>query len=491
MPVTYGAGGVVTITLGALSLSASTLAENSAEGTAIGTIVGQTGGSTITMTDTAGGRFKLVGTAVQAGATATDYETATSHNITLRETLTGATNTPRDTVLAIAVSDVAEGAPAATIDMNFAANTITGAASFAAVLTCTRASTGYARTVAGTLTSFAVNTLRRTDKGLLVEEARTNYVLRSQEFDNAFWTKGDVTITANAVASPDGTTTAETMVSTGGAYVRIYGSTLTHPLGDFTYSIYAKAGTCSWLFLYSEVGTASFNLAAGTIGTVQTGAASIEALGSGWYRCSVRNLAFAAANVITPQVFLAPGDTPSGTPTTTPAGQTLHVWGAQVEAGTYPTSYIPTTTAAVTRAVDAVTITGAADTILDGAAASAVASMDVIPKTTQVSIVAGSGSVPLAKAIETTVKTGTLEKTGLASAVTNASKYGAAWTAAGGRSVTGQGLAPATDAGTTAAPASSRLGATSSGTEAVDSYVQQLKLWNTRLSDANLQSATT
>ena len=47
-------------------------------------------------------------------------------------------------------------------------------ADFTPYLSCTRASTGYAQTAAGTLTSFAANTLRRTDKGLLIEEARTN-----------------------------------------------------------------------------------------------------------------------------------------------------------------------------------------------------------------------------------------------------------------------------------------------------------------------------
>jgi hypothetical protein len=95
-------------TLGALSLSASTIAENSVAGAVVGAIQGATAGSTLSLTDTAGGRFALSGTNIVAGATATDYETATSHSITLREVIADSTNSPRDTVLSITVTNVTE-----------------------------------------------------------------------------------------------------------------------------------------------------------------------------------------------------------------------------------------------------------------------------------------------------------------------------------------------------------------------------------------------
>lgn len=98
--------------LGPLSLSASTVLEASAENTVVGTVLGLTAGSTPSMTDTAGGRFKLVLVGsdwiVKTGATPTDFETTTSHNVTLRELLGTATNSPRDTVLAISVTNVQE-----------------------------------------------------------------------------------------------------------------------------------------------------------------------------------------------------------------------------------------------------------------------------------------------------------------------------------------------------------------------------------------------
>lgn len=97
-------------TLAALALSASTLAENSPSGTVVGGIQNRTAGSTLTLTNDAGGRFAISGTNLVAGATPTDYETATSHAVTIRETLAGATNTPRDTTLTVTVTDVAESA---------------------------------------------------------------------------------------------------------------------------------------------------------------------------------------------------------------------------------------------------------------------------------------------------------------------------------------------------------------------------------------------
>lgn len=97
------------VTLNALTLSANAIAENSAAGTVVGAVQGKTAGSTLSLTDSAGSRFALSGANLVAGATATDYETATSHSVTLRETLAGATNSPRDTVLSVIVTDVSEG----------------------------------------------------------------------------------------------------------------------------------------------------------------------------------------------------------------------------------------------------------------------------------------------------------------------------------------------------------------------------------------------
>lgn len=96
---------VLEVTLNELSLDADEITENSAEDTVIGAVVGKSSGSTLSLIDDAGGRFKLSGTNIVAGATNTDYEAATSYNITLRETHPDASNSPNDTVIPITVVD--------------------------------------------------------------------------------------------------------------------------------------------------------------------------------------------------------------------------------------------------------------------------------------------------------------------------------------------------------------------------------------------------
>lgn len=85
-----------------------TVAENASVGTAVGGALSASGGSgpyTFTLTDSAGGKFAVDGTAIEV-AGALDYETATSHNITVRATNAAGTY---DEVFAITVTDVSEG----------------------------------------------------------------------------------------------------------------------------------------------------------------------------------------------------------------------------------------------------------------------------------------------------------------------------------------------------------------------------------------------
>lgn len=109
---------VLEVTLAALG-GTFTLPENAPIDQVAGAITGKSSGSTLTLTDDAGGRVALLGTNIVRGATALDYETATSHSFQLTETHPDATNSPRVTNLTLTVTDVVEGGGTGTISTPF------------------------------------------------------------------------------------------------------------------------------------------------------------------------------------------------------------------------------------------------------------------------------------------------------------------------------------------------------------------------------------
>jgi len=201
--------------------------------------------------------------------------------------------------------------------------------------------------------------------GLLVEESRTNLLLRSEELDNASWNKAASSVSANAIASPFGTTTADKLIEDSAlAQHYIWQLVNVTASSSYTISIYAKAAERSEVYLslstfnsaFLSGVDAYFNLSNGTIrGSGVNATAQISSTGNGWYRCSVSGTAqittaaiINAAATSNGTTFFYIGDGTSG----------LFLWGAQLEAGAFATSYIPTATATVTRAADVASITG-------------------------------------------------------------------------------------------------------------------------------------
>ena len=109
MLTTGSSGGVAPpVTLQNLTLSSSSVPENTAPGAAIGLLSGRTPGSTITLIDSAGNRFALNGaaTGIVTGLTALNFEAGASHSIIVAEALATATNPSRQSTIAISVTNV-------------------------------------------------------------------------------------------------------------------------------------------------------------------------------------------------------------------------------------------------------------------------------------------------------------------------------------------------------------------------------------------------
>ena len=202
--------------------------------------------------------------------------------------------------------------------------------------------------------------------GLLIEEGRTNLVQDSEDvFKYSIKVKTNYSL--NQIVAPDGTTTADKIyndTTTGEHYIEdVLSSGLS---GNFTHSVFVKAAEYTKVVLRpvhigesTNTSGCTFDLSnetATTPGGIGSNA-SIQKFPNGWYRISM-TLTLTGANTSNAfrlhlrenesSILNYTGDGTSG----------FYIWGAQVEAGSFPTSYIPTQGSTRTRQRDDVVITG-------------------------------------------------------------------------------------------------------------------------------------
>lgn len=195
---------------------------------------------------------------------------------------------------------------------------------------------------------------------LLLEPQRTNLILWSEQFDDAYWSKYLATVNANTATSPDGSTNADLVYpsSTGSLSGQLYRqiSTGISSGNVVTVSAFVKASGKNFAYL-SEIQNsftpaAYFNLTTGAITNISAGVtASMTSFSNGWWRISITSTAGAGSY----WAVIGSTDSAGSTINTVSGTNGILVYGYQVEVGAYPTTYIPTTNATATRLADTFT----------------------------------------------------------------------------------------------------------------------------------------
>lgn len=200
-------------------------------------------------------------------------------------------------------------------------------------------------------------------RGLLVEPARTNIIAQSNNF-NSTWARYTCIATKDKVG-PDGVPNSATTIvdnSAGGTSVNVR-ATLDVTVATstaHTFSVFVKEDQLGWVWLATHSFTtpanftgAFFNVSSGVVGTTSAGyTARIEDYGNGWYRCSITFTTDATDTTGTLIIGVSDGD--SDITVDLDGTSSILIYGAQFEAGSYPTSYIPTNGATATRAAETV-----------------------------------------------------------------------------------------------------------------------------------------
>ena len=203
------------------------------------------------------------------------------------------------------------------------------------------------------------------DGKLTIEPEATNLLTYSEQLDNAAWNKVRCSISADAVVGPDGNITADKFVedlTAAQSHYLVQGTAFSDDT-IYTLSVFAKAGERQYLELAfrtknGNLRAAYFDVANGTVGNSYSGSGTgIEALGLGWYRCWLSY--DIGSGESTPSALIMLSDTDEGATNAYRAydgdgASGLYLGGAQLEAGTVPTAYIPTVASTVSRAADAI-----------------------------------------------------------------------------------------------------------------------------------------
>ena len=200
---------------------------------------------------------------------------------------------------------------------------------------------------------------------LIIEATRSNLQIRSEEFDNSAWTTDAlaVTVTANQITSPKGTTTADKILrtATSAAYIRDAAAKPSAAVMQMTTSVFVKQGEGDYFAIraqgvYPNRVDARFRFSTKQIyqydafGTFTAGRTKVEEYGDGWFRLQIEyttNDESVVHNLFSPRASDGVVDSTNSTSTSF-----VYLFGCQVEKGVGATSYIKTENIPVSRNFD-------------------------------------------------------------------------------------------------------------------------------------------
>jgi hypothetical protein len=350
--------------------------------------------------------------------------------------------------------------------------------------------------------------------GVYVEGAGTNIQIQSNGWGAAPWTPTDTVITANSVASPDGTVNAAQAVEGSAGTALLTNAQLTITSGMiYSVSRYFKYSNCQWVVVsvtnpsLANGGQVWFDIQNGAIGAQQalgsgnTLLGRVYPAGNGWYRCVVTLILGTITGMLV-RSWSAVNDFSL----VRQSGATYYMYGAQVEQSAVPTSYIPTVAANVSRGVDSLIMTGTNfsswynpvqgtmmiehDLNGFGVVTNPLFSIDDNTANNKIALSRTNPGYGTLAVTAASVAQASYNGVNIAG-YTVVSKLAAAW-ALNDFSMVLNGGAPAVDtSGTIPAVTQMRLGGVTPISTVMNGRIRRISYWNTRLTDAQMQMAST
>lgn len=341
--------------------------------------------------------------------------------------------------------------------------------------------------------------------GLSVWEARTNLLLRSQEFETT-WTNEESSEATNVAIAPDGTLTADRLIPNTNNVGHWINQTVTVTAVAHTFSFFAKPDGYSVVqVLNSNSGSdrINFNLATGIVGSASAAyTGTMTNVGNGWYRCSATFTPI-VGTAGWARIGIVPDSTSARAAAFAGNGTSgVLIWGAQLEAGSFATPYIPTVASTVARSADVPVMTGvnfsrwfnAAEGtfVVEGLSNNTGNARYVMTSNTsgdnRLMIYTDGASGITASATTNGVTQALLARTGLT--ITNFNKFAFSYKTDDFAAV-GNGGAVGTDTLGVVPPAATlHIGVRENGATQLSGHLKSLSYYPTRLTNAQLQAVT-